>query len=391
VSAPVSLHHVVSGPAAAPVLVMLHSLGADASLWEPQAPALERLFRVVRCDLRGHGASPVTAGPLTLADHGADLVALLDRLGVARAHVCGLSLGGMVAMWTAAHHPERVARLVLCCTSAQLGPASRWTERATAVRAAGTAAVADDVVARWFTPGFASRRPDVVLAARAVMVGTSAEGYAASCDAIAAMDLVPDLGLVRAPTLVVAGAQDPSTPLPHLERIAAGIAGARLAVVPDAAHLANLEQPERVTELIVSHLTPDAPYDAGLRVRREVLGDAHVDRALAQQTPFTAPFQDFITRVAWGEVWQRPGLDRRTRSCITLAALTTLRSDAELVIHVRGALRNGVTAEEIREVLLHTAIYAGVPAANHAFAIAQRVIAEVEAEAQAGSSKGNPT
>jgi 4-carboxymuconolactone decarboxylase len=118
----------------------------------------------------------------------------------------------------------------------------------------------------------------------------------------------------------------------------------------------------------------DDPYDAGMKVRREVLGDAHVDRAIEHSTEFTAPFQEFITRYAWGSVWTREGLDRRTRSAVTLSVLTALGRENEIEMHVRGALRNGLTAEEIREILLHTAIYAGVPAANSAFAIAQRVI-----------------
>jgi 4-carboxymuconolactone decarboxylase len=124
----------------------------------------------------------------------------------------------------------------------------------------------------------------------------------------------------------------------------------------------------------------DSPRDTGMRIRREVLGDAHVDRAVAQTTPFTAPFQDFITRVAWGDVWARPELDRRARSCITLAIATTLGRDGEIALHVRGALHNGLTPVEIGEVLLHTAVYAGVPAANHAFAIAQRTLDEIARE-----------
>ncbi len=132
----------------------------------------------------------------------------------------------------------------------------------------------------------------------------------------------------------------------------------------------------------------DRERDSGARVRREVLGDAHVDRAVAQTTPLTAPFQEFITRVAWGGVWSRPDLDRRTRSAITLAVVTALRCDGEIALHVRGALRCGLTPAEIAEVLMHTAVYAGVPAANHAFAIAQRVLDE---EAARGQSSGSPT
>ena len=120
--------------------------------------------------------------------------------------------------------------------------------------------------------------------------------------------------------------------------------------------------------------------DTGLDIRRAVLGDGYVDRALARRDDFTAPFQDFITRYAWGEVWSRPGLDRRTRSCVTVALLTALRSHDELAVHIRAALRNGVTPDELREVLLHTAVYAGVPAANSAFAVAQAIVAEAQSE-----------
>ena len=124
----------------------------------------------------------------------------------------------------------------------------------------------------------------------------------------------------------------------------------------------------------------------GLRVRREVLGDEHVDRAIARTTPLTAPFQEFITRSAWGDVWARPGLDRRTRSAITLAALVTLRVEGELEMHVRAALRNGLTPEEISEIILHTALYAGLPAANGAFAVAQRVLEETPAGTEPGAT-----
>ena len=117
-------------------------------------------------------------------------------------------------------------------------------------------------------------------------------------------------------------------------------------------------------------------YERGMKVRREVLGDAHVERALDQATPFTADFQQHLTEVAWGSVWTRPGLDRRTRSAITLAALTALGREGELELHVRAALRNGLTADEISEILIHTSVYAGIPAANAAFAIAQRVLDE---------------
>ena len=252
--APVELHAVVEGPPDAPALVFSHSLGADLATWAPQAAALSRRFRVIRCDLRGHGASPVPPGPYALADLGADLVALLDRLGIARAHLCGLSLGGMVSLWVAAHHAARVERLIVCCTAALLGPPSMWADRAATVRARGTGAIADAVIDRWFTPAFRARAPGDFEALRATIAGTPPEGYAGCCAALETMDLRDDLGAIVAPTLAIAGADDPVTPPARLAEIVAGVPNGRLAVVEGAAHLANLEQPERVTALIGEHL-----------------------------------------------------------------------------------------------------------------------------------------
>jgi 3-oxoadipate enol-lactonase len=248
------VHHVVEGPAGAPAVVLSHSLGTRLEMWEPQAAALARRFRVVRYDLRGHGRSSVPPGPYEIADLGTDLVALLDRLAIARAHLVGLSLGGMLSLWTAAHHPERVGRLVVCCSSALLGPPEGWAARAAEVRAAGTAAVAGAVVARWFTPGFARSNPARVAELRAQLEATPAEGYAACCGAIERMDLRADLPRVRAPTLAIAGADDPATPPAHLALIAEGVAGGRLAVVDGAAHLASVEQPQAITRLVEEHL-----------------------------------------------------------------------------------------------------------------------------------------
>ncbi|MFI5839321.1 3-oxoadipate enol-lactonase [Catenuloplanes sp. NPDC051500] len=371
----VELHHVVDGPVDAPPLLLLNSLGSDLGMWDPQMPALSRRFRVIRCDTRGNGRSPVPPGDFDLEDLGRDALALLDRLGVARAHVVGLSLGGMTAMWLAAHAPERVGRMVLCCTSAQLGPPEGWAERARLVRAGGIAAIADGLVGRWLTPGFAAGHAELTGRLKDMILRTPPEGYASCCAVIAHMDLRPDLPRITAPTLVIAGRDDPATPPPHGQVIVDGIPGARLAVLPEAAHLANVERADAVTALLLEHLE-DREDDAGMIVRRQVLGDEHVDRAIEATTPLTAPFQEFITRTAWGGVWSRDELDRRTRSCITLAVLTALHSHDELAMHVRAARRNGLTATEIGEVLLHTAVYAGVPASNAALAVARRVLAE---------------
>jgi 3-oxoadipate enol-lactonase/4-carboxymuconolactone decarboxylase len=372
---PVDLHHVVDGPAGAPVVVLYPSLGSSLELWEPQVEPLARHFRVVRVDPRGHGRSPVPDGPYSIDDLGGDVIALLDRLGVERAHIVGVSLGGMIALWMAMTHPERVDRIVPTATAGAL-PDAGFGARAATVRAEGTQAIADAVLGRWLTPEAIAADPPRAERMKGWILATPDEGYAACCDAIDAMDLLGGLPSIAAPTLVVSGLRDPAIPPEHQVRIAAGVPGARLAAV-DAAHIPNIEQAERVTALILDHLLARDPHADGMAVRRAVLGDEHVDRSIARTTALTAPFQDFITRYAWGDVWTRPGLDRRSRSMITLALLTGLKHENELAMHVRAAVRNGLTPDEIGEVLLHTAVYAGVPTANSAYAIVQETLGEL--------------
>jgi 3-oxoadipate enol-lactonase len=258
-SAPAALHHVVDGPRDAPVLLMGASLGTTTAMWDPQVDVLAQHFRVVRYDHRGHGGSPVPPGPYTIGELARDVGRLLDDLGVAQASVAGLSLGGMVAMSLAAHAPERVDRLALVCTSASMPPAEAWHDRAAAVRRDGTAPLADATLGRWFTPGFPEAHPGTARRFAAMLADTPDEGYAACCEAIAAMDLRDRLGDVRAPTLVVAGEDDPATPPAHAHAIADGITAgggtASVAVVPRAAHLASVEQPDAVTALLLDHLT----------------------------------------------------------------------------------------------------------------------------------------
>jgi 3-oxoadipate enol-lactonase len=250
----VQVHHREDGPPGGPPLLMINSLGADLSMWEPQVAALSEHRRLIRYDARGHGLSPVPPGRYALADLGRDALALLDRLGIASADVCGLSLGGMTAMWLAAHAPERVNRLVLCCTSALLGPPSQWAQRAATVLAAGTGAVADAVVARWVTPAFAAARPDATAGLREMVAATPPIGYAGACAAIEDMDLRADLPGIRARTLVIAGADDPATPPEHGAAIARGIPGARFAVLENAAHLGTYEQAAVANRLILEAL-----------------------------------------------------------------------------------------------------------------------------------------
>jgi 3-oxoadipate enol-lactonase len=243
----------VQGRNDAPVLVLAPSLGTNLEMWSPILGLFAEQFRVVRVELRGHAGQP-PPGPYTVADIAHDVLGALDALDVDHFSYCGLSLGGMTGMWLAAHVPERVDRLALCCTSAHMPPAQGWLDRAATVRRSGMAAVADAVVARWFTPNFAAGSPGVVSWARDMLLATPAEGYAGCCEAIAAMDLRPILASIRAPTLVLAGDQDPSTPPAHAEVIVSGIADARLVVVRDVSHFATAQEPDLCAQLLLDHL-----------------------------------------------------------------------------------------------------------------------------------------
>lgn len=248
---PVDLRYAVDGPADAPVVILAHAIGMTMDMWDPQLAALATGWRVVRIDQRGHGGSPVPAGPYELADLGTDLIRVLDRLAIEDATICGLSLGGMVGLWVAAHAPERVDRLIAACAVARPVSPGAWLDRAQAVRSGGTIAVADLVVERW---GYTDRDPALETYIRTRLAATPAEGYAGCCEALAGMDLTEDLGRVVAPTLLLAGSDDPAAPPPVVAEMAGAMADARVQVVDGAAHLLNVEQPGVVTEAILKHL-----------------------------------------------------------------------------------------------------------------------------------------
>ncbi len=248
-----TLHHLLAGPEDAPPLLLSNSLGTTLEMWDHQVPALAAQFRVVRYDRRGHGRSAVPPGPYSIDDLGTDALGLLDELGLERASFCGLSIGGMVGMWLASEAPERIDRLVLCCTAPILPPREQWVERAATVRAQGVAAIADATLDRWFTPAADSLRETF----RAMLVGTPAEGYAGCCEALADLDLRDRLAAIEAPTLVVTGAEDPVAPPEAGEQLAASITGARHVTVDGARHIVNAEQPATFTQHVLAHLTEE--------------------------------------------------------------------------------------------------------------------------------------
>jgi 3-oxoadipate enol-lactonase len=251
--------HELLGPERGSVVVLSCSLGTDRTMWDPQTPALAQRHRVLRYDLRGHGASPAPPGPYSIADLGGDLLALLDRLEIERATLCGVSIGAMTTIWVAANAPERVERVVLCCTSAHFPPQAQdvYRDRAQTVLEQTVEPVADGALERWFTPAFREANPELMARVRRGLTETSRAGYAGCCEALAALDLRPSLSSITAPALVIAGAEDPATPPDHGRLIADGIAGARFELIAGAAHLANIEKADQVTGLITSFIDAD--------------------------------------------------------------------------------------------------------------------------------------
>ncbi len=373
-----------------PLLVLGPSLGTSATtLWTACAAGLIDAFDVVAWDLPGHGHNrSVPEEPFTVAELAAGVLATVDDLLTERGEprapflYAGDSVGGAVGLQLLLDAPDRVVAAAVLCSSARIGTQESWAERIAAVRASGTPSLVTASAERWFGPGFLDREPERGSALLHALSDVDDEGYAQVCCALAAFDVRADLKRVKAPVLAVAGADDDVTPPDSLRDVADGVIDGTYVELPGVAHLAPAEAPDEVARLLREHFlgeTPRPPAGSGaggMRVRREVLGDAHVDRAAAATTDFTRDFQELITAYAWGEIWTRSGLDRRSRSMITLTALIARGHHEELAMHVRAALRNGLTVEEIKEVLLQSAIYCGVPDANTAFRIASEVLAE---------------
>jgi 3-oxoadipate enol-lactonase / 4-carboxymuconolactone decarboxylase len=358
-----------------PVLVLSHSLGCDHGQWDIQTRDLLPYFRILRYDTRGHGASDVTPGDYSIELLGRDVMAIAAALGIDKFAFCGLSMGGMIGQWLASSAPERVTHLVLANTSPRMDSAALETRRR-AVLEGGMAAVSDAVLGRFFSPETLARQDADVASTRRTLLNTDPRGYAGCCGAILDMDQTGLAAKVRVPTLIIVGDRDVSTPWSgHGEVLARTISNARVVHLPTA-HLSNLERPRSFSSALTDFLIPSSSdtLEAGFKVRREMLGDAYVDAAVAKTTEFTREFQELITRYAWGTIWTRPGIPRRTRRLLALTIMATLGRWEEFRIYVRAGLEHELEPCDLKEVLLQAAVYAGVPVGNTGFKIASEEI-----------------
>ena len=380
-----------------PLLVLGPSLGTSAgTLWAACADRLNDAFDVLAWDLPGHGHNrAVPDEPFTMAELAAGVLAVVDEVQHQRGDpgrpfsYAGDSVGGAVGLQLLLDAPRRVIAAALLCTGARIGDEAVWAGRIGQVSVSGTAVVVEGSAQRWFGPGFLEREPDVAAQLLQALQQTQDDGLPQVCGALAAFDVRDRLAEIDAPVLAVAGSHDAVTPPAGLREVADGVRDGRLRRARRRRPPGPGRGPARGGRPARRHFLgetgatgPDDTrtvrelYDAGMAVRREVLGDAHVDRATADATDLTRDFQQLITQYAWGGIWTRPGLDRRSRSLITLTALVARGHHEELALHLRAARDNGLTVEEIKELLLQTAIYCGVPDANTAFRIAQQTLAD---------------
>jgi 3-oxoadipate enol-lactonase/4-carboxymuconolactone decarboxylase len=382
------LFYRLEGVEGKPVLILSHSIGADHAMWDPQVPDILSHFQVLRYDIRGHGASDVPKGDYSIEELGREVLGLADALKISKFDFCGLSLGGAIGQWLGIHAADRVSRLVLASTSPQFGPRANWDARRKAVLDGGMVAIIDLVMQRFFSSEMLARGEACAQSVRSVILGTDPIGYAGCCAALRDMDHTQLLRQIRIPTLVIVGERDAATPWSgHGEKLAQEISGAQALRLP-AAHLSNLERPKSFTAALFNFLRPQAdahsegrdPMLAGFEVRREVLGEEHVDRSIAATSEFNREFQELITRYAWGTVWTRPGLSRRTRRLLVLSTMAALGRWEEFRLHLRAGLMNELEPCDLKEVLLQVAVYAGVPAANTGFHIAAEMMDDSQAK-----------
>jgi 3-oxoadipate enol-lactonase/4-carboxymuconolactone decarboxylase len=335
-----------------PELMCSHSLGCDHTQWDPQAAALAPHFRVLRYDTRGHGATDVPPGDYSIEILARDALAIADALGIRVFAFCGLSLGGMIAQWLAAHAADRVTAVVLANTSPRMADPGAMETRRRTVLEHGMSAVEDAVLGRFFSADRLAANPPEVANTRRVLLATDLAGYAGCCAAVRDLDQVALLRTIRMPALIIAGDHDASTPWNgHGGVIAREVVHARVELLPTA-HLSNLERPHSFTAALLQFLLPP-PRDslsAGLKQRRDIMGDAWVDRG--------------------------PSLDTRTRSLLALSVTAALGRWEEFRLQLRSGLQHGLEPCDIQEMLLQLGIDAGVPSANTGFQIAAEEVAK---------------
>ena len=357
-------------------IAFANSLGSDQSIWDEVVAHIPGGYGVLTYDLRGHGLSSGAATSIEgLAD---DLSELLDILEINDVLFCGVSIGGMIGQVLAARRPDIVKAAVLCNTGTKIGSADRWQDRINEVEKQGLDGFAPSIIANWFGRAYATNTERLALH-QTMVSRTSKDGYIAACQAISAADLQSVASDISIPALCIGGNEDKSVSVEMVEQLAQSIPAGTAQIIEGLGHLPCLEIPSELARLLLEFDPKNVnTAEAGTATRRKVLGNAHVDRAVAQVTPVDEAFQSLITSSAWGSVWSSPAISARERSMLTLALLAAVGNFEEIPMHIRATEKTGATQRDVAEAFQHVAIYAGVPRANHALKLAKQTFAEME-------------
>lgn len=357
------------------VIVLINSLGTSHTIWDEVVEHLKGSFNLLLFDKRGHGLSSTTEGKVAIDDYADDIVAIMDHLSIAKVNMVGLSIGGLITYSMASRYPERVNKLIFSNTGAKIGSEESWNERIAQVREKGLSSMSGQIVARWLSKSYRKDNPQVEAGMVTMLDRTSDLGYVQACEAIREADFQSVLDTIGNDTLFIGGSEDVGTTADFVKEQAANIGSKHIAIIDGVGHLPCIETPKEMATTIQAFLQQDDDlYSLGMKTRRSVLGDAHVDRAEANKTDFDKDFQEYIVKNAWGSIWSRPQLSRRERSLITLALLASLGHDEELKMHIKACEHTGASTSDIKEALLHTGIYAGVPVTNNAMKIAKSIL-----------------
>lgn len=364
-----------------PLVVLAHPLGMSQAVWDDVIPSLLPRYRVLTWDLPGHGASQAVNGEqITPADLAAEALALVGLVGAQRFHFAGTSIGGVVGQQLIAEHSDRLLSATLTNTGAVIGNPDLWNTRAGRVRQEGLAAMSEEIVPRWFAPVAFEASPALKAGWCTQMGRGDDESYAQLCEMLGRDTFTGKLSGKNTKVQLFGGSEDMATPPATLEALSAELDGAPLEIFDGVGHVPSVEAPAHFAQKLLTVFAAElgdvanhgVAYATGLETRKQVLGEEHVERSTANANSLDAPFQQMITRLAWGELWSNDDLTRRERSMITTGILAALGRE-ELTLHLKTAKRIGLTEAELRQVLMHVAIYGGVPAANHAFALAKEL------------------
>ncbi len=365
-----------------PVFLFINSLGTDLRIWDGVVKELKQHGSTLRYDKMGHGLSEVSERSYEIADYAEDIINLLNALDVDKVILTGLSIGGVIAQYVAIHYPEMIEKLIVSNSAPKVGTFESWETRIGKVNAGGVSSIADDILKVWFSKSFHANRQPELAGYRAMLCNTNTAGYIKACRALQDNDLTDQVQLIRSPSLLIAGSEDGSVPTEMVRDTAKKIPGAEFIEIDGVGHIPCAEQPLTVATLLLRFVnnnspgTPRSLYDTGMKTRRSVLGDEYVDIAETNKTDFDKDFQEYITNSAWGAIWSRPGLTKRERSMITIAILAALKLDNELALHIKATRNTGASPNDVKEVLMHTGVYAGVPVTNSAMKIAKEIFSK---------------